>query len=50
MKKIILKTKNLPWEIELDCLLKEIFEMTEYNIEYILKGDVKQIISHLNFE
>ena len=50
MKKIILTTKNLPSEIELDILLKEIFGMTEFNIEYILKGDVTQITSHLKFE
>ena len=50
MKKIILTNKNLPSEIELDILLKEIFGMTEFNIEYILKGDVTQITSHLKFE
>ena len=50
MKNIILTTENLPYEIELDHLLKEIFGITEFNIEYILKGDVKYIASNLNFE
>jgi len=50
MKKIILTTKNLPSEIALDVLLKEILCTTEFNKEYILKGDVTQISSHLKFE
>lgn len=47
MKNILLVTKILPPEIQIDKLLFDLFDLTNLSKEYVLRDDVMYICSQL---